>query len=386
VTVLAPRSSTLSLEWRPLASLADIADRWRALAARAAEPNVFYEPSFALAALPVFGMDAGAVLVWSTDARRDLLGLLPARIERGRYGAPFPVLTGWTHAYGPLGVPLIDRDAVAPVVAALLDQVARDPALPDVLLLPMLPVGGAVATAIAAAVTARGGRIREFARHQRAQLAPDGDRSAYLEQSIDRKKRRDLARQRRRLAESAPVGFDIARTPLTVGVMLPDFLALEAAGWKGRAGTAAAQHADVRRFLERAVIELAAEGKAAVARLSHGDAAIAAGLTLRSGDAAWFWKIAYDERAARTSPGVQFTLDLTAALLADTGVARVDSCAVADHPMIDHVWRERLVLADYLVAVGANAARNFALASSLESLRRAGIAAAKRVRDLIRRA
>ena len=33
-------------------------------------------------------------------------------------------------------------------------------------------------------------------------------------------------------------------------------------------------------------------------------------------------------------------------------IARVDSCATADHPMIDHIWRERLALADLLVRVG----------------------------------
>jgi len=47
------------LEWRPLAALAQIAGEWRALAARALVPNVFYEPTFALAAAPVFGRDTG---------------------------------------------------------------------------------------------------------------------------------------------------------------------------------------------------------------------------------------------------------------------------------------------------------------------------------------
>ena len=47
------------VEWRPLAELAAIAAEWRALAARALEPNVFYDPAFALAAAPVFGHDVG---------------------------------------------------------------------------------------------------------------------------------------------------------------------------------------------------------------------------------------------------------------------------------------------------------------------------------------
>ena len=45
-------------------------DEWRDLARRALEPNVFYDPAFALAAAPVFGADAGAVLVWSKTCRR----------------------------------------------------------------------------------------------------------------------------------------------------------------------------------------------------------------------------------------------------------------------------------------------------------------------------
>ena len=56
-------------------------------------------------------------------------------------------------------------------------------------------------------------------------------------------------------------------------------------------------------------------------RLMHDGHPLAAAITLRSGDAAWFWKIAYDEEFARSSPGVQLTLELTADLLADTGIA-----------------------------------------------------------------
>ncbi|MEA3068342.1 MAG: hypothetical protein QOK41_1749, partial [Sphingomonadales bacterium] len=89
--------TTLRVEWRPLAALAALAGDWRALAARALEPNVFYEPAFALAAAPVFGRDAGAGLVWAGGAGPRLVGVFPARIERHRYGLAPPVLVGWTH-------------------------------------------------------------------------------------------------------------------------------------------------------------------------------------------------------------------------------------------------------------------------------------------------
>jgi hypothetical protein len=71
---------------------------------------------------------------------------------------------------------------------------------------------------------------------------------------------------------------------------------------------------------------------------------------LRSGPTAWSWKIAHDETFAQYSPGVQVLLDATDRLLADEGIHRVDSCATANHPMVDHIWRERLSLADCLFA------------------------------------
>jgi hypothetical protein len=104
---------------------------------------------------------------------------------------------------------------------------------------------------------------------------------------------------------------------------------------------------------------------------------------LRSGRAAWFWKIAYDESVARFSPGVLLTLALTEELLEDAAVAHADSCATADHPMIDHVWRERLPLCDRLIAVRPQAP--FARARYLEAVRSLAIAQAKSLRDRLRR-
>ena len=48
-------ANAFTVEWRPLTGLEPIAPQWRELAARALEPNVFYEAAFALPAAPVFG-------------------------------------------------------------------------------------------------------------------------------------------------------------------------------------------------------------------------------------------------------------------------------------------------------------------------------------------
>ena len=377
--MLAPRDTTLTTEWRPLAGLAGIAPAWRALAARAAEPNVFYEPDFALAAAPALAPDAGAVLV---HARDRLVGLFPCRIERARWGIRLPVLVGWTHPYGPLGTPLVDRDALAPAVAAFLDHVTQSRVLPKLMYMPYLVEGGPVASVLTKAIARRGGRSADFGRHQRALLAPGDHRDGYLDGALGRKKRKELGRQQRRLDEAGGVTFMLIHEPAAVRRAMADFFALEARGWKGVRGTAAAQMMAIRRFMDSAVGGLADHGQAWVTRMLHGERTIAAGVLLKSGDGAWFWKIAYDESMARASPGVQLTVDLTEAMLAAPTIAWCDSCAAADHPMIDSIWREHRTMVDQLFGLTP---RYFGLACRLETMRRVAIEWGRRMRNALAR-
>lgn len=364
-------------EWKKLAALAPMCGDWRELASRALEPNVFYDPAFALAAAPVFG-NPGAVLVWSKAGR--LIGLFPARIER-RYGV-LGTLTGWTHPYGPFGAPLVDRDEPEAAITAFLDHVEASEKLPKLVMLPLVGRDGPFAAALRRVLARHGGAAAEFGTHARALLAPDGDREKYLDH-VAHKKLKELRRQRRRLEDSAPVTHDVARDPQAVAAAFEDFMGLEASGWKGRHGSAAIAHPPISAFMQGAVTGLAADGNARVDRLMHDRRAIAATITLRSGAHIWFWKIAHDEAHARSSPGVQLSLDLTEQLLADESLARADSCATADHPMIDHLWRERLALTDLLIAPSRAALTQFRLARHLETLRRALISTVKTVRDRV---
>jgi hypothetical protein len=77
-------------------------------------------------------------------------------------------------------------------------------------------------------------------------------------------------------------------------------------------------------------------------------------------------------------------LEVTQGLLDDRSVARADSCATADHPMIDHIWRERVGLADRLMRLGPQRPLAFAAVCTLERARRATIAGLKSLRDRVR--
>ena len=260
--------SVFRVEWRPLGvirtSVGDchrmaVARRPRARAQRVSRARLRARGA------PVFGRDVGAGLVWSRPSPSRLMGFFPARIERRRYGIALPVLVGWTHPYAPLGTPLVDRDAGEAVMSAWLDHLASRPDLPHVLLLPYLPVDGPLAGAFAAALRGATENAFRFPATNGALLAPAGAR-ALFDHAIGPRSARELRRQEKRLAEAGTLGSSTVREPAGMAAALGDFLALEAAGWKGRAGTAARTHDDIRAFMENAVTGLARDGKARIDR------------------------------------------------------------------------------------------------------------------------
>lgn len=361
-------------EWKRLAdfSARDIAD-WRDLCARALEPNVFLEPDFALAADAMTGERTGAVLV---RVHGRLAGLFPGDVEGISSGRAVHTFVSWTHPFAPLSAPLVDRDSALGVIEAFLAFLPSLPETPAVALLPLVNEGGAFARAMGEALIASGTMVRRFGTHERAAFSgADGN-------ALSARKLKELRRQRRRLEEEGALVFETVREPARVAAAMGEYLALEAKGWKGRNGSAAQSDPVVERFLCEAVHALGAQGKARLDFLRMNGVAIAAAITLFSGDRGWFWKISYDEGFARFSPGVQLTFELTESLRRCTSIALVDSCAAADHPMIDHVWARRIPLADWLIPLAGPA--SFAACIVFESARRFSISTLKAARNLVR--
>jgi CelD/BcsL family acetyltransferase involved in cellulose biosynthesis len=355
-------SSAVDVHWTSFSELAADLDGWGELTLRALEPNVFLDPAFALPASQRFGRRLGVI---AARASGRLVGLMPGRIEGFGHGRPVSTFVAWTHAFAPLSTPLIDRELAPETVAAMLGALPRLPHAPQVALFPLLPDEGAVAQLIALHLRAGGRRMRRFARHMRASLTPgEGDGIGMLAS----KKQKDVRRQRRRLAELGTFTHTVARKGEEIQTAVGEFLALEARGWKGRAGVAASSDDETKRFFTEAVIGLAAEQKARIDLLKLERETIAATVTLTSRDYAWFWKTTYDERFSRYSPGVLLALDLSDVLDADLSLSLVDSCAAADHPMMDQLWGGRIAMADWLVPLGGTAP--FATAIATERLRR----------------
>jgi Acetyltransferase (GNAT) domain len=142
---------------------------------------------------------------------------------------------------------------------------------------------------------------------------------------------------------------------------IDDFLRLEAAGWKGSKGTAIQQQAKLVCALKDALVALHRTGKLRFWRITFNGNAIACLFAFTDQGRAALGKIAYDESFAKYSPGVMIIIDATASLYHAGDVALVDSTAIAGHPMIDRIWRDRLPMADIIVASSRVSAARFNL-------------------------
>ncbi len=331
---------------------------WRDLAARAAEPNAFAEADFLIPALARLAPRRIAVLlVWSEATKAKLIGV--AAIEPAR--SPLGFSRVWRSEQAALAALLLDAEATETALTALIAFVhARGAAG---LRLPFLDAQGAIAQSLAAIATRDSLPLVTLDAWRRAAL-PLGN-GADFEAGLDKKRRKEWARQRRRLEERGRLD-----SRMVAGAEIAEpFLKLESQGWKGRRGGALAQDANRADFTRAMLVGFADRGALRAAILTLDDAPIAIGLALRSGERMFYWKTAYDERFAALSPGVLLTLDLSRGLELEAGVSLVDSCARSNHPMIDRLWPARLEIADIAVAASSARARRFAMAVAVSRLR-----------------
>jgi CelD/BcsL family acetyltransferase involved in cellulose biosynthesis len=359
-----PRLETVSppsAALRPAAeALAALADEWRALAALAAEPNCFAEHWFVAASLPTMGEGRDIRIAEVRRAGR-LIGVLSLAVEP-RYGRlAVAHVENWCHHHMFLGTPLVAAGEEEAFWRALLDALDRSGWAPNFLHLRALVEDGPVHRGLLAA--RNGARVH---REVRAFLASDLGPQAYYEQAVRQKKRKELRRLRNRLAELGPVETHILADGAALDDWAERYLAMEAAGWKGRAGTALAGNQRTARFFKEALAAAWAEKRLQFLRLDLAGRPIAMLVNFLSAPGSFSFKTVFDEDHARFSPGVLIQIE-NLAILDDPAIRWMDSCAAEDHPMIDSLWMERRALVRITVRLkGAHRFPVFAASRALE--------------------
>jgi CelD/BcsL family acetyltransferase involved in cellulose biosynthesis len=323
---------------------------WERLVRGASEPNPFFEPWFLIPSLARYAAGERVVIkAWFHEGR--LAGLVPIIRSARYYSHIVTHATGWLHANAFCGVPLIAAGLEEPFWRALLAHFDRMARRALFLHLPMLPSGGPADAALERVLAAGNRAHYRVAEKRRALLTGEAGAEAYLAAAMSAKKRKELRRQHNRLAEEGTLAFERIEGAQGLAGWTQEFLDLEAAGWKGEAGSALASAADTRTLFTEALAGAAAAGRLERLALRLDGRAIAMLANFITPPGAYSFKTAFDEDYARFSPGMLLQLE-NLALLERPDVAWADSCAAEGHPMIERLWRDKRHMVSRNIAIG----------------------------------
>ncbi len=336
-------------EWRDCISAA-FTDEWDALAANASEPNPFFESWYLQPSLAALA-PRGDVRILTVRRGGKLIGLMPLERSRRYYAYPLPNISNWTHPNCFLGAPLVARGEEFAFWTAALASADESAGGSLFLHLQHLPLEGALIEALRDVIGSTARPSALVLREERAMLASELSAEDYFARSMSGKKRKELRRQHKRLSELGKIAITKQSGDVGIGAWIADFLALELSGWKGKAGSALASAAETNTLFTQAITAAASRGQLDRLSITLDGKPIAMLANLTSGAGSFAYKTAFDENYSRFSPGVLLQRE-NLALLDRGDLEWADSCASADHPMIDRIWRERRAIGRVSIGIG----------------------------------
>lgn len=365
----------IAVEIAEAAQLRELEAAWDDLLPRADAPNPLMHPAMVRACAAAFPHEkCHTLLAWkpAPDGRRQLAGIWALAMGRPHQSAFLVrVLNAPPGPLRYLSAPVIDRACLDETLHAMLDAIAADRALPHIVALDAMGTDGETMTSLLRVLAARGSAPCVLQEFRRPKLASVLDGKAYLEKALSGSSRKKLRQHRRRLAEKGVLTYGVVSEPAAVAPALEDFMRIEAAGWKGRQGTALLCDARNAEYMRNALVAMAGRGCASVHALRLDGEPVSMQVVVRAGPAAFTWKTAYDERYQDFSPGMLLLEDYTAAFLADKSIRYVDSCSYDDSGYMS-TWTERQPIADLWIDARRDGGPSFRILAGLQ----------KRYRDL----
>ena len=330
---------------------------WDDLAAHALEPNVFHESWQMLPAVRLFTPERMRfAFIYRRSKRQDvapkLCGLFPF-LETGGGLRPRR-WTLWEHDYCYLSVPLIRSGQEIETWRALFEYFDSSSSAPSLIDLACQVSDGPQAQALVQVLFDRRALVENVETHVRAMAKTSSDWMTYAASVMSTHQRRELRRHWRRLSELG----DLTERSLAAGQgraiesWIDSFLQLESMGWKGHQGTSFQEARGAAEYFREIVRKAYAQNRLQMFGLYLDGEPIAMKVNFLAAPGAFAFKIAYDERYSKYSPGVQLELENIRRLHDQESVEWMDSCAVPNHFMINRMWKERRTIKYMRISTG----------------------------------
>jgi CelD/BcsL family acetyltransferase involved in cellulose biosynthesis len=347
---------------------------WEDLCKRTVEDNVYYSPRYALALLNTVERKRNIrfAVVWDQEK---LVALLPFATLRAPVTPLQAAGRAWCSKYTFSCMPLLDQYRTHEAAHALLGILAS--VKPAEWMIPTVNVKGEACQALISALEQQDRPWRFENRFERAVLEPNTDFDDHMNHHVSAKRRRDLARNRRRLEQLGKLEHHTFRFGAGLDSAVAAFLKIESSGWKGRKCTALACSENTRDFALRAFTGGEADSICRADLLTLNAKPIAVSLMTLAGRTGFTVKCTYDEEYRSYSPGLLLELEVIRSFLSGKWLDRLDA-ATAGHHVIDTLWPTRVEVADLIFSLApSNAALRLALLQRCEHSKSALKAAIK---------
>ena len=328
------------------------------LAADLLETNVFYESIMAESAVRSFGAgrQLELVFVYRSDPGAPqrpprLCGFFPFE-RRARYrGLPIAALVSFKHLHCFLCTPLVRREGASATFAAAFDWLIGESGA-SVVELRSIAAEGPVHQLLVEQLHARRRPFWLGDWSTRAFFEPGKDAESYLRRAISGLALKEARRKEKRLRERGRLVWRELEPGEDAAPWLRAFLQLEASGWKGRGRSALACSEPEREFFVSTATAAHELGRLMLLGLFLDDRPLALKCNFLAGDGGFAFKIAFDEAYRAFSPGFLLEIENVRRLHRRPEIRWMDSCADADHAMINRLWPGRRTMASVLFATG----------------------------------
>jgi CelD/BcsL family acetyltransferase involved in cellulose biosynthesis len=303
---------------------------WQRLSATAVSSNPFAEPEFVFPAARAWQVNDLSILVVREGT--DWLAALPVRNMRSWRSVPGTCLANWRHDYCYLGAPLVAQGDTEAILATLIKGGLR---ASGCLALDWIDADGPLSGALASAFAAES-RLVVVDEFERPALyrrdSPD-----YLQQTLSARRLEDYQRKLQLLEQE--VGELTLRDASHDPAAYARFIRLERSGWRGEVGSAMACRPGHAVFFTQMCRGFAQSGRLLMLSLASEQSTVAMNCELLAGDMSFNFKLAFDERLARFSPGVQLYI-ANLDRFHSSGLAWSDSAA-SDNATLNRLWSGR---------------------------------------------
>jgi CelD/BcsL family acetyltransferase involved in cellulose biosynthesis len=320
--------------------------RWTQLSDRAGTANVFAQHWFMDAALRHCAAPDDVRIAIAADAAGRWIGLLPL-VRAPRFGRwPVANWRTWTATNQFLGAPLVLPHAAFRFWRLLLGHF--DAHADGALLIHchQFAADNPVAAALVGLCADDRrplhlvNRFDRPARRPGSEAAPDAKTAS---------RARSLARRLER--DHGPVRYEMLGKGDDAQPWIDAFLALEGAGWKGRAGSAIGCAPDTEALFREVVREGQRRGQLRIARVTTAGGVAAMSSWFVSGKRGFGFKMTYDEALRSYAPGLLLMRYVAEQVGAEPDMF-FDTCASPGAHSGGAFWRDRRTMFDCAIAIG----------------------------------